>query len=84
MPHAALCVSRLVAVLVFVAGAIGFNAARSIVCVETRPAKRCPVSPPPVSMPHAALCVLGQTDDEAWEKKDECFNAARSIVCVGT
>ena len=68
----------------WVKGLLGrFNAARSIVCVETKKIRSL-VLGRLVSMPHAALCVSRPyfkltAEDRAWR-----FNAARSIVCVET
>ena len=59
------------------------NAARSIVCVETRHAPPAPQTFW-VSMPHAALCVSRRTRNAFVSSSPHCFNAARSIVCVET
>ena len=83
MPHAALCVSRPNADWIAKLDLNGFNAARSIVCVETTSTlKSC--SYRKVSMPHAALCVSRQEEIYRLEEIIESFNAARSIVCVET
>ena len=60
-----------------------FNAARSIVCVETIPDPQDGVVYI-VSMPHAALCVSRRKIRVRTRIVLVGFNAARSIVCVET
>ncbi len=59
------------------------NAARSIVCVETKSdvVARARAT---VSMPHAALCVSRPRSCQTGRSFVKGFNAARSIVCVET
>ena len=62
----------------------GFNAARSIVCVETSKIWVALQVTSRVSMPHAALCVSRRSMSMSIRTAIGSFNAARSIVCVET
>ena len=83
MPHAALCVSGPARSRFVVCGWRCFNAARSIVCVETCSS---PVSvrwQTGFNAARSIVCVETMKVLKG-EKPLRCFNAARSIVCVET
>ena len=84
MPHAALCVSRHGTMQSLRLDVKCFNAARSIVCVETFINKVHIRDGRAVSMPHAALCVSRPRSACLMKRPSSRFNAARSIVCVET
>ena len=83
MPHAALCVSRPQVQETRQEEESRFNAARSIVCVETTSLRLLPRLVKSFNAARSIVCV------ETGEVQTShlyvgCFNAARSIVCVET
>ena len=83
MPHAALCVSRHWEQAHRDAD-WGFNAARSIVCVETSGAFPWFFGRGGFNAARSIVCVETSTFRLAFLVRTWCFNAARSIVCVET
>ena len=84
MPHAALCVSRQTARKSLTSHERCFNAARSIVCVETPLllAQRFRLQPFQCRTQH---CVCRDASTRTFpDGRNGSFNAARSIVCVET
>ena len=81
MPHAALCVSRHMKEFVINAGDESFNAARSIVCVETSTSTTTSSTAVTVSMPHAALCVSRQLTLAGY-KQQEIVSMPHAALCV--
>ena len=82
MPHAALCVSGPLRLLVS-EPLSSFNAARSIVCVGTLKLIRHRLNLDSFNAARSIVCV-GTMHRYSAEASLRRFNAARSIVCVGT
>ena len=83
MPHAALCVSRPQACRSPQGAQSGFNAARSIVCVETKRVRRRKSRHFSFNAARSIVCVETRMD-KSLIPHGGSFNAARSIVCVET